>query len=248
MPNCVEAHNNLGTVLARRGRIEEAIGQFRRVLASEPDNADARNNLGDGLATLGQFREAIVQFQRVLASEPDNVPTRFSLADALANSGRLDEAIAQYRQVLKISPSRPRRLPAWRLPWSAAAGSPRRRPIFATRWRSSPTRWSSSGIGPGCGRPARSPRVRNGEDAIEHAQLANQLCGEKRPDVLDVLAAAYAEAGRFPEALGTAHQALELARQQNNSSLADAVPRSNRPIRSRKTLSRAPPSSPEAKK
>ncbi len=66
-------------------------------------------------------------------------------------------------------------------------------------------------------------KLRDGEDAIEHAQQANQLCEGKRPDVLDTLAAAYAEAGRFPEALATARQALELARQQNNPSLADAV-------------------------
>ena len=33
---------------------------------------------------------------------------------------------------------------------------------------------------------------------------ANQLPGGEQPDVLDTLAAAYAEAGRFPEALATA--------------------------------------------
>ncbi len=40
---------------------------------------------------------------------------------------------------------------------------------------------------------------------------------------VDTLAAAYAEAGRFPEALATARKALELARQQNNPALANAL-------------------------
>jgi phosphomannomutase len=37
------------------------------------------------------------------------------------------------------------------------------------------------------------------------------------------LAAAYAEAGRFPDAISAARQALELAQQQNNPLLADLV-------------------------
>jgi hypothetical protein len=41
--------------------------------------------------------------------------------------------------------------------------------------------------------------------------------------VLDTLAAAYAEVGWFAEALSTARQALELATQQKDAVLADAV-------------------------
>jgi tetratricopeptide (TPR) repeat protein len=65
--------------------------------------------------------------------------------------------------------------------------------------------------------------LRNSAEAIELAQRANQLCGGKRPDVLDALAAAYAAAGWFPEALATARKALELARQQHNQALVDAL-------------------------
>ncbi len=41
--------------------------------------------------------------------------------------------------------------------------------------------------------------------------------------MLDTLAAAYAEAGWFPEALAAARQALQLAEQQNNQRLAGAL-------------------------
>ncbi len=41
--------------------------------------------------------------------------------------------------------------------------------------------------------------------------------------VLDTLAAAYAEAGRFSEAVKSAEQALALATSQNNVALADAL-------------------------
>jgi hypothetical protein len=38
-----------------------------------------------------------------------------------------------------------------------------------------------------------------------------QLSGGKSPEILDTLAAAYAEAGRFPEAVATAEKAEQLA-------------------------------------
>ncbi len=65
--------------------------------------------------------------------------------------------------------------------------------------------------------------LRNGTEAVELARQADRLCGGRRPDVLDALAAAYAETGRFPEALATARRALALATQQDKRTLADAL-------------------------
>ena len=65
--------------------------------------------------------------------------------------------------------------------------------------------------------------LRNGKKAVELAQRANQLMGDGNPAVLGTLATAYAEAGRFPEAVETAHRALQLAEMQSNTVLADAI-------------------------
>jgi tetratricopeptide (TPR) repeat protein len=54
--------------------------------------------------------------------------------------------------------------------------------------------------------------VRNGERAIELGERANQQAGGQDAAVLDTLAAAYAEAGRFGEAMRTGRAALALAR------------------------------------
>jgi len=65
--------------------------------------------------------------------------------------------------------------------------------------------------------------LRNGPRAVELAQRANQLAGGKNPIVLGTLAAAYAETGRFGEAVATARTALELASGRPNSSLAQSL-------------------------
>ena len=65
--------------------------------------------------------------------------------------------------------------------------------------------------------------IRNGAEAVELARRAVQLSGGREPAVLGTLAAAYAEAGRFAEALQTAREAAKLAAQQNNRPLAESL-------------------------
>jgi hypothetical protein len=65
--------------------------------------------------------------------------------------------------------------------------------------------------------------LRNGRQAVELAEQANAATGGKNPVALHALAAAYAEAGRFSEAVETAQRALQLAGEQSNGNLAGAL-------------------------
>ena len=64
---------------------------------------------------------------------------------------------------------------------------------------------------------------RNGAAAIELAQRVSGLSGGKKPEILDTLAAAYAEAGMFCKAIENADEALDLARQQNKTILVEKL-------------------------
>jgi hypothetical protein len=50
-----------------------------------------------------------------------------------------------------------------------------------------------------------------------------RLSGGADPAFIGTLGAAYAEAGRFPEAVGAAQRAQQLAAAQNNTALVDAL-------------------------
>jgi tetratricopeptide (TPR) repeat protein len=65
--------------------------------------------------------------------------------------------------------------------------------------------------------------LRNGGKALELARSANLLTGGENPIILHTLAAAYAETGRFSEAVATAEHALRLAEAQSNAALAGAL-------------------------
>ena len=63
------------------------------------------------------------------------------------------------------------------------------------------------------------PKVRNGELALKWASTALQVVGDKNATYLDTLAAAYAELGRFKEALQVIDRGLYFARQDGQKAL-----------------------------
>ena len=62
--------------------------------------------------------------------------------------------------------------------------------------------------------------MRDGPRAVALMEDVIQRSGTKNAILLRTLAAAYAESGRFPEAIQTAQEALELATQQGNATVA----------------------------
>jgi cytochrome c-type biogenesis protein CcmH/NrfG len=62
--------------------------------------------------------------------------------------------------------------------------------------------------------------VRNGAEAVRLAEHACRLSGNAQPRALGTLAAAYAEAGRFPEAVEAAQKAVDTANAGGNPQLA----------------------------
>ena len=62
--------------------------------------------------------------------------------------------------------------------------------------------------------------LRDGVKAEELAQRANQITGRGNATFLGTLAAAYAEQGRFSEAIHSVQQAIQLADAKGNSDLS----------------------------
>ena len=65
--------------------------------------------------------------------------------------------------------------------------------------------------------------IRDGTKALELAQRAEQTSGGHNVMVFRVLAAAYAESGRFPEAINAAQEGAQRAEAQGQSTLAQQL-------------------------
>ena len=65
--------------------------------------------------------------------------------------------------------------------------------------------------------------LRNGAEAVELGRRAVRISDGREPSILGTLAAAYAEAGRYADAVRTAEAAWKLALQQDRRPLATSI-------------------------
>jgi tetratricopeptide (TPR) repeat protein len=98
------AHNNLGYILARTGRLDSAIEQYNEALRIKPDCDEAHYNMGNALTRQGKGSEAVAEYREALRINPDNVKAHNNLGAALARQGKLSEAMAEYAAALRIRP------------------------------------------------------------------------------------------------------------------------------------------------
>ncbi|MGO9585110.1 MAG: tetratricopeptide repeat protein [Limisphaerales bacterium] len=98
------AYYNLGTALATRGQLDEALDDFREALQIRPDYAEPHNNLGIILTVRGNLEEAIQHFHEALRFRPNYADAHLNLGFALVSQGKLNEAIQQYQEVLRLTP------------------------------------------------------------------------------------------------------------------------------------------------
>jgi tetratricopeptide (TPR) repeat protein len=169
------------------------------------------------------FEDMVAQARRAVANNPNYAEGHCQLGKALAGLRRPDEAATHFQRAVEIQPDHSEAhyrlaLTLVRLRRTDEAIDQFRQAL-AIKPDDAEAQRNLAWLRATC--PKAS--LRNGAEAIEHAQRANQLSGGKRPDVLGVLAAAYAEAGRFPEARASAREALKLATQQKNGALAEAA-------------------------
>jgi tetratricopeptide (TPR) repeat protein len=98
------AHNNLGELLAREGKDQEALYHFAKGLQINPQSADACYNLGLSFARLGRTKDAIHHFSEAIRIRPHFPRALNNLGQALNEEGRSDEAIKAYSEALRSSP------------------------------------------------------------------------------------------------------------------------------------------------
>ncbi len=94
-----------GLKLHRAGDIAAAEQIYRRMLASDPNQADAWYLLGRTCQASGKNDEAVACHQRALTLRPDFVEAHAHLGNALGGIGQVERAIACYREALRLYPA-----------------------------------------------------------------------------------------------------------------------------------------------
>jgi predicted Zn-dependent protease len=92
-PHNVEAHSNLGALLAAQGAYEEAIHQYGEALAADPGRTAVRFNLAVALEKAGRPAEAAGGLERVVKEQPGHHKAIVLLAESRARLGEYGRAV-----------------------------------------------------------------------------------------------------------------------------------------------------------
>ncbi|MBM3287428.1 MAG: tetratricopeptide repeat protein [Candidatus Eisenbacteria bacterium] len=211
-PDNWRTHRNLGMALVRVGRLAESIPLFEKSIALRPNNAIAHCNLGNSLALLGRPEDAMSHYKEAIRLKPAYAEAYANQGRLLAEQGQRVEAVESYERALQIRPDLfDARLFAAHL--LASLG----RDEAALRHYRSAVSLRPAHIGARNGLAwllATSPidAIRDGRQAVALAEAFCAETGFQDPSLLDTLAAACAESGRFEDAARWQGEAIRRAR------------------------------------
>lgn len=219
-PDLVAAHLNIGVALREEGKINEAVEHLSMAIRAKPDCAEAYYELGITLEKKGNIDGAEKHYINALRIKPDYAKAHNNLGIVLARQKKDKDAIFHLYEALRID--------------SDFAGAYYNLGIIYANQRNiekailhykkalhfSPNMvqalYNLSWILSGC----EDDRFRNGEEAVKLAEKLCKITRYNQPLALDALAAAYAETGKFDEAVTITKKAIELALKKGSQKLA----------------------------
>jgi tetratricopeptide (TPR) repeat protein len=205
------AYYCLGLALAEQGKLDEALVEYRQAERLAPDRFQTHRNIGNLLDEKGNPDEALVEYCEAVRLNPKNPLLYDRLGFVLARLGRFNEAMNQYEQALRLDPGDPRPFYLMGRALLKQGRSMEAIDKFRQLLRLNPNDLPTLLFLARTFASDNNPEIRNGVEAIALAEKANDLTGGEQPFVLDTLAIAYAEAGRFPDARQIEQRAIRLA-------------------------------------
>jgi tetratricopeptide (TPR) repeat protein len=215
------AHENLGVILCREIGYAQALPEFEEVVRLRPDFLEGEFYLGGALAHLNRRPEGIPHLRIAAAATWSGTErSKTELAMALVAENQPDEAVRLLEETIQARP-RSAELRVF-LAIACNAQGQTRKAIECYRQALQIDSHNVIALNNLAWVLATDPDAenRNGAEAIPLAELACATTGYQQPKIISTLAAAYAEAGRFEEAVAAAEKAGQLWEAQGNQSMA----------------------------
>lgn len=216
-------HRRLGEWLTESGEHARAAVHYRRAAELQSDIPQAWFNYGLNLVQIGRAAEAVEAFRKAVGLDPDYLRAWTELATLLTRTGRDAEALDAWQNVLRIAPETGSAYLA-SAQLMARLGHPEKHVVELLRRGNQqvPDDMPINNMLSWVLATTPDDSLWDGAEAVRTAERALQLAGDD-PHVLDTLAAAYAAAGRFEDAVAATDRALNLAQARSLPHLASAL-------------------------
>jgi tetratricopeptide (TPR) repeat protein len=209
--------------LQQAGDNSAALAEWKKALEIDPNDARANNGIAIALSVSGDSDGAITYLRKAVQISPDFFEAYYNLGLELAKKNRVNEAIDAWLNTVRIRPN-------------FAAGHENLGYAFYLQGKfaeslahlrlaleADPDRVSDLNLAASLLATCPDSSLRNGADALAFADRAQTLTHGQDAAILDTLSAAYAEAGRFPNAIEVEQQAIAVATQQGNAVLTNTL-------------------------
>jgi tetratricopeptide (TPR) repeat protein len=241
------AHRVVGTLHLRAERFEQAEYHYTRAFELAPEEGRAslvRFNIamGDRLAGHHDFDAALARYQEAVRIDPEHARANGLLGLALVASHRLLEARPHLETALREQPGNSRLHAAMAAVASAEGKLAEAVEYNREALRLEPTLRSARNNLAWLLATSPEASLRDPAEALRLAEGLRDETREPGANLLDTLAAAYAAAGRFDEAVRSAEQAAALAEAEGDLALAQTIRKQTSSYRSRKPYTAAYPS------
>src|SRR5436190_646420 len=218
-PKLASPHVNYGFALLTLGQPVRAVPHFETALKEGPPLPIAHFGYGRALLGSGKLDEGIAHLQQALRMDPNYPEAIFYLGLALMDKGQTNEAVKQIQRAAHLAPQAPdvhmhlgriyaaqgkaaQAVAEYKESIRLNANYPEAMNDFAWLLATHP-----------------NAEIRNGPLAVDLGERACELTRYEVPLFVGTLAAAYAEVGRFDEAIKTGTKARELAASQREETL-----------------------------
>jgi tetratricopeptide (TPR) repeat protein len=219
-PESAIAHNNLARLRHSQGRMAEAMKHYEAALKLNPELAQAHNNLGVLLLQQGRLDEGVGHLREAVRLLPRDAESQYNLALALNQQENWKEAAVIFASLAPGGPNDPKLHCEYGLALAHLGQIREAMSHYARALRLQPDYPEALERLAWIAATDPRPELRNGTEAVNMAQRACELTANKQARCLATLAAAYAEAGRFAEAISTTEAAQQLAASAGQKAVA----------------------------
>ena len=196
---------------------------FEHTLSATPESAFVHFALGDTLKSQHDIDGAIRHYVEAVRLGPPNYKNALHLGGILLLRGRAEEAAVQFQEALRLNPGSPDAHGDLAEALAQQGKLDQALAHFREALRLKPDLLDAQNNLAWLRATETNSQYRDGAEAVRLAERAAELTGRKKPSILDTLAAALAETGRFDEAVQTAEQALALSRSMNQTQAVETI-------------------------
>jgi tetratricopeptide (TPR) repeat protein len=222
-PVFADARGNMCNVLLKQGKLDEAIVCLNELIGRNMGTAEAHYNLGVALGIQKKYDDAIKSLAMALQLDAEYPNAHRKMGEMLLATGKPNEAIEHFNEALRMNKGE---VKVYANLGKAYAQLGRYEPAIQN-WTKvvelepnnaevlNNLAWLLATTG--------DVSSQDADRAVKSAKRACESTGYKDPEFVDTLAAAYASAGRFSEAIETAEKAIKLAEAAGQKELAETI-------------------------